>query len=197
MDGNCAYSEYTTVDSRRRVLLPLKGACGQRLLTLKTIVAWNVYIVSRNWRGPLEQPKQWETKNLEEFVDEIRTLVLCAFKITWLKHTFLIWVLFLKVLAGRSVCCNIDKEWTHFPDEEQIATLPVLDIMTVTRLPVCLSNCGLWGLPTVTMSLRSCWNELQISLFFFFFFFIAFLFRRMLSKVRTRRTVWNAPKQHF
>ena len=30
----------------------------------------------------MEQPKQWETENFVEFVDAIRTLVSCIFKIT-------------------------------------------------------------------------------------------------------------------
>ena len=51
----------------------------------------------------MEQPKQWETENFVEFVDAIHTLVPCIFKITWLKHAFLIWVLFFKVLATRAV----------------------------------------------------------------------------------------------
>jgi hypothetical protein len=42
-------------------------------------VTRNVNIVSRTWRGPLEQLKQWVTENLEEIVDAIRTLVPCFF----------------------------------------------------------------------------------------------------------------------
>ena len=127
-------------------------------------VTRNIYIVSRTWRGPLEQPKQWETENLGEFVDAICNLDPCVLKITWLKHTFLIWVLFVKVVATRPVYCDIDKERTHFPDLEQMAVLPVLHMTTVTCLPVCLSNCGLWGLSTVSRSSRSCLSELQVRL---------------------------------
>ena len=62
------------------------------------------------------------------------------------------------------MCCNIDKVRKHFADEEQSDILQILDMVTITCLPVCLSNYGLWVLSIVSRSSRSCLSELQISL---------------------------------
>ena len=80
-----------------------------------------------------------EETNFVEFVDAICALVPRLFFLNYMTEIYCLSFSAVYSCSITTVCFDTDKESKHLQDEEQV-TSAMLDIVTVARLPVCLSN---------------------------------------------------------